>query len=182
MNLKDRTLMILMMFTLALAGCSSDGSVAVSQAKTETKKVVVPVGKSSAPITMNYVISKENLEPGEAFSIQMNFQSSLPSSISVKTNPPEKLTLLNSQTNWQSKRTKSGERESLPVLSLVAPENGTYYVRLMASVEQDGEVFSKSFVIPVVVGDGAIHLEPVGKIVIDDNGQKILIQKGDSTN
>ena len=177
----DKALTV-MVFAGMMVGCTSDDSAVESPAKTETKKVLIPTGKPSAPITMNYVISKQNLAPGEAFSLQLNFQSALKSSISVKTNSPEKLTLLNTQTKWQTNMTQSGEREILPVLNLVAPENGTYYIRLMASVEQDGKVFSKPFVIPVVVGDGAIHLEPVGEVVIDDNGQKVLIQKGDSSN
>ena len=182
MRIIHRVTLTLLLTNLLMA-CTSDNNAVAQQPKVASENVETYVGKPSAPISMNYVISKQNLEPGDEFSIQLDFHSPTESPISIKTTSTEKLTLLNAQTKWQTSATAPGRREVLPALNFVAPENGTFYIKLLASVEQeDGKILSKPFVIPVVVGDGAIQLQPVGEVVIDDNGRKIIIQKGDSSN
>ena len=77
---------------------------------------------------------------------------------------------------------KSGVREALPVLKVIAPQNGLYYIRLVANVIKDGKTLAKPFVIPVKVGDGELVLEPAGEIVTDDKGQRVIIQKAETDN
>jgi len=174
--------MLAVLLSSAAVACTSDNNVVEQTEKSESNKVRSYIGKPGAPITLDYILSKKNLKPGEEFNVQLSFQSSVESPIIVKASSFKKLTLLNSQKNWQTGLTKSGHRETLPALNLIALENGTFYIKLLASVEQNGQTFYKPFVIPVVIGDGAIQLQPVGEVVIDDNGQKIIIQKGDSSN
>ncbi len=92
----------------------------------------------------------------------------------------EKLTWSNNNTSWQSVLKNNGERESLPLLKIVAPADGLYYIHLMASIEKDGKVLSKPFTIPVKVGTGEVKFDPVGEVSVDQNGQKVIIQDAET--
>jgi len=161
--------------------CTSDNN--QTTVKSAERKIVnTPIGKPSAPISMSYKILNTSFKANEEINIEVTFQSRIDSPISIQMNSAKKLTWLNNNKNWQREMNKSGIRETLPPLKVIAPENGLYYIRLMASVVVDGKTLSKPFTIPVKVGDDPVELEPVGEVIIDEKGQRIIIQKSESNN
>lgn len=173
---------LLVVITSMIFACTSDNNQTAVSPPTKQKTTSTPIGKPSAPISMTYNMLNSSPKPEEELNIEVNFQSSVDSPISVKMNSAEKLSWLNNDKNWQQSLNKSGERNTLPVMKVVAPENGTYYIRLVASVNIDGKMQSKAFVIPVKVGSDSITLEPVGKTLVDEKGQRVIIQKSESNN
>ena len=174
------TNIFLLAATLAMVnvGCTANNDQTI--APVEKNKGIEPIGKPSAPISMSYKVLTASPQPGEAIEIELKFSSKINSDIVVKANSSaNKLTLLNANKSWQSVINKSGTRQALPVLKVVASEAGLYYFRLVANVVEDGKSMAKAFVIPVKVGDSEIEIEPVGKIVTDDKGQRVIIQKAD---
>lgn len=179
--MKTNKVLILAILTSILFGCAADREQVTSVV--EEKWIVAPTGKPSAPISMKYRILTSTPKVGEEIEVEVSFQSKVESAINVKTNfSDNKLSFLNNNKSWQSSMNKSGVRQALPVLKVVAPDNGLYYIRLVANVTLDGKTLAKPFVIPVKVGDGEVALEPVGEIVIDDKGQKVIIQKAKTEN
>jgi len=164
----------------SLVACTADHDQTITHTteKELTQKTIV--GKPSAPISMSYKMLNSTAQPNEEINIEVSFQSQFDSPISIQMNSAEKLTWLNNSKNWQREMNKSGVRETLPPLKVIAPENGLYYIRLMASVVIDGKTLSKPFTIPVKVGDGSVVLEPVGEVVVDEKGQRVIIQKSES--
>ncbi len=186
MNLSSKTYLALVAVSL-VSGCTAEPGMpeinkVEHQAKIEKKVVTTPIGKPSAPITMSYVISKENIKPGDEFTVDLEFQSRVDSKISINTNSFKKLNLMNTQKSWSTGMIKSGKRDSQPKLNFVATENGTFYIKLMAGVVQDGNILLKPFVVPVVVGDGAVNLQAVGEVITDEKGQRVIVQKGSTNN
>ncbi|MCP3674254.1 MAG: hypothetical protein GY829_07265, partial [Gammaproteobacteria bacterium] len=161
-----------------LFACTSDTSSSVI-AQTKNKNMSTPIGKpSSAPITMDYKILNPLAKAGEEIHVEVKFNSrekapvnSKITSANSKITSAKKLTWISSDTSWQSEMTKSGNRESLPIMKVVAPTDGIYYIRMMATIELDGKSLSKPFIIPVRVGDSTFELEPVGEVVTDEKGQ-----------
>ncbi|MBV1908944.1 MAG: hypothetical protein KUG78_06445 [Kangiellaceae bacterium] len=163
-----------------LAGCTIDSSTVSPLPEKDSQSG--PIGKPSAPISMSYKILTENPKAGDEIEIQVTFSSTVSSAISTSMKSAKKLTWLNSKTNWESTLSKSGERSRIPSLKVSAEEDGIYYVHLMASVVEQGNTLFKPFTILVNVGSVEPILESAGEIVVDEKGQKIIIQDGDSNN
>ncbi|WP_168204027.1 hypothetical protein [Aliikangiella coralliicola] len=165
----------------ALMACTSEsGQRVVSQV--EKSPVSHTYSKPGAPITMTYNVLTSSPKAGEEIEIEVSFKSAAKSSVKSEMASAKKLTWLNGNTNWTSQLQKSGQRESLPVLKVIAPQNGIYYINLVASVEQDGKTMAKPFTIPVKVGEGPFELAPVGEVVTDEKGQRVIVQKAESNN
>lgn len=148
----------------------------------EKNKNVEPVGKPSAPISMSYKVLTASPQPGQEIEIELKFSSKINSAIVVEANSSaNKLTLLNANKSWQSALNKSGDRQALPVLKVIGPEAGLFYFRLVANVVEDGKTMAKAFVIPVKVGDSETEVESNGKIVTDEKGQRVIIQKAEKS-
>ena len=171
---------IVLSLALGIAGCTTD----TKKVLTEGEKIVesAPVGKPSAPISMNYKVLTENPKPGQEIEIQIEFSSTISSSISAEMKAAKDLTWINSEKTWEVSMSKSGESKALPSLKVSASENGMYYVYLMASITDNGKKLYKPFTIPVKVGNGELNLESPGEIQVDDKGQRVIIQKGESDN
>lgn len=163
-------------------GCTSETSQTETASIEKAEVVHKYVGKPSAPILMNYEISNKQIEAGEEFEVNIEFSTSTKSEISLASTSAKTLNLLSDSKNWRSDILKPGEKAKAPSLRLIATENGTHYIKLVASIQHEGKIKSKPFVIPVVVGDGQVNLKAAGEVITDDKGQKVIIQKGDSTN
>jgi hypothetical protein len=179
---------VILTLATSVFGCSSDFNNADannsnannnSHLATEQSKVKAgPIGKPSpAPISMQYKVLNSGAQPGETINLELKFDSPVKSAIQTKMTMAENLTVINKSNQWTSQMSKSGEREPLPQLQVVAPANGIYYIRFVASIEKEGKTLSKPFIVPLNVGNVAVELEPVGEVITDDKGQKVLIQK-----
>ncbi|WP_196139916.1 hypothetical protein [Aliikangiella sp. G2MR2-5] len=146
----------------------------------QSNSVKQSVGKPSAPIYMNYKLLTKNPSAGEQIEISLSFSSRVKSGIRANITPSDKLTWVSQQLDLHSELRKSGERSALPTLKVVAPKDGIFYIHLVASVEENGQILSKPFTIPVVVGKGDTQLE-VGQYEIDSKGQKVKVMKAESS-
>ncbi len=181
MNKLNRT--IYFGFLLAIISACSMEKDSNSSSKSAGKDNPIRItGKPSVPISMSYTISKNNLVAGDDFDVAISFQSKIDSSITVKTNSFKKLIGLNAKQTWKVKQTKSGEKELMPLLKFEALGNGTHYIRFTASVVEDGVTLTKPFIIAVEVGNAEVKLKSAGKVIIDDKGQTVIIQKAGSNN
>ncbi len=179
--MNKKKLLILTILASTILGCAADKEQISST--TEKKSMTAPTEKPSAPISMKYQILTTTPKVGENIEVEVSFQSKANSVIHVKTHfSDDKLSLQNDNKIWQTNMNKLGVGKAIPILKVVASENGLYYIRLVANVEIDGTMQAKSFVIPVKVGDEEIALEPVGKVTIDDKQQKVIIQKANTKN
>ncbi|MBO1256165.1 hypothetical protein J3L16_10765 [Alteromonas sp. 5E99-2] len=161
-----------------LMGCGSGVDVASSE---ESSKADLKHNyqKPGAPIEMTYKVLTQAAQAGDEVEIEVSFDSPVKSTISTKLNPLKNMSLVNDKTSWQSHVAKSGEFESLPNLKLKAQADGLYYVTLVASIEVDGNVQSKPFVIPIKVGKGNVNLESSGEIIVDESGNKLIVHKAE---
>lgn len=166
---------------LSLAGCTADSSQTIMLEGKDSQSS--PISKPSAPISMVYKVLTENPKAGDEIEIQVEFSSSISSTVSSKMKTSKDLDWLNTKSEWNSTLNKSGLRSDIPMLKVSAPKDGVYYVNLMASViDESGKVLYKPFTIPVTVGNGTVILESPGEIVLDEKGQKVIIQNVDSNN
>ena len=137
--------------------------------------------KPGAPIEMTYQVLTQAPQVGDEIEIEVSFDSSIKSMISTQMNAAKGLEFLNENTSWQSFANKSGLFESLPRLRVIAPSEGLFYINLVASIEEDGKVQSRPFVIPVKVGNGEVKLESTGQVITDENGQKLIVHKAQTS-
>ena len=167
---------------LLFAGTVNTTEQQQTSAQKDQKSISPPAAKPSAPISMQYKVLTASPKPGEEIEIEVSFNSPIKSPIKSNLTSAKKLTWMNSNKSWQSVVSKSGRREAMPRLKVIAPEDGIYYLHFVATVEIEGKLLAKPFTIPVQVGEGPFELEPVGEVIIDDKGQKVIIQEGESDN
>ncbi len=138
--------------------------------------------KQSVPISMQYQILTQSPQAGDEIEIEVSFQTSLNSMVSSKMTGAKRLNVVNAYHSQQPvlNQNMALKTSPQPNLKVTAPNDGVYYIHFIAETEQDGQTIAKPFVIPVKVGSGKIELEPVGKIVTDDKGQKVIIQEAES--
>ena len=173
----------LVTLTVLLTACGTDTKVEqTTEAPVKTKASTTTYQKPGAPISMNYQILTQAPQPGDEIEIEVRFDSSIKSTISTKMTKGENLTLLNQEKSWQSFANKSGDFGTLPKLRFTADSEGIHYLNLIATVEEEGEVLSRPFIIPIKVGNGEVELESVGEVVTDGKGQKVIIQKAQKSN
>lgn len=178
MNL--RTIIVLSL-TASVVGCGVEKQ-KVNSTNSELNHATASVGKPSAPIDMSYRVLTEKPVPGQEIEIQVVFSSSLKSTVSANMKSAEGLTWASPEKSWQANLSKSGEYGALPNLKVIAPADGVYYLHLNAQVMDNGIQQSKPFVIPINVGDAERVLDSPGEIITDGKGQKVIIQKVDSSN
>ena len=164
----------------AIMACTSESGQQISHV--EKKPANSSYSKPGAPISMDYKVLNTSPKAGDEIAIEVSFKSNVKTPIKSQMTSAKKLTWLNSSKNWNSQLQKSGEREPLPQLKVMAPADGMYYITLVATIEHDGQTMAKPFTIPVKVGEGPFELEPVGEVVTDEKGQRVIIQKGESNN
>ncbi len=160
-----------------LLACSSEST---QVNKNITKEVMVNGGKTGAPIEMQYKILTQSPKAGEEIEVQVQFNSRVKAPVQIEMSPDKKLTLLSDTKNLQSTLNKSGIREAMPVIKVMAAEDGIYYIHLIASVEENNSIMAKPFTIAVRVGDAQKVLEEVGEVITDEKGQKIIIQEAET--
>jgi|GEM_PF-3596016 len=166
-----------------LVACTTDSTEqTVAQTPEKKEKVVMTTSKTTAPISMKYQLLTQSPKAGEEIEIAISFDSSIQSEVKSSMTSAEKLTWLNAKTSWQSGMSKTGQRESLPTLKVVAPKDGIYYISFVATVEYEGKTLARPFTIPVQVGDGPFEKAQKDETVVDDKGQRVIIQKGESDN
>jgi len=153
---------------------------AARQAESDNTPVASP-GKPSAPISMAYQVLTKSPQPGQEIEIAVSFKSTQQSNINAQLQSAEKLTWVNAEKSWQSSPQKNGAWSSLPHLKVVAPQNGLYFIHMMASVELDGKLVYKPFTLAVQVGEPSTT-NPNANIIEDENGEKLHVQQGDSHN
>lgn len=165
-----------------LLSCSSEQENRLSAKPiTEQKSVLkTATSKTSAPISMQYKVLTQSPAVGQEIEIEVSFQSRVKSSINSKMTIAKKLLWVNDNTTWQSGFNKLNQREALPLLKVIASEEGRFYIHLIASIEVNGKLLSKPFIIAVNVGNAALKLAPAGEIMTDEKGQKIIIQKAET--
>jgi hypothetical protein len=166
---------------VAITGCSADKAPVVPE-KAKTKPSTGSVGKPSAPISMSYKVLTENPMPGQEIEIQVVFSSHIKKDVSANVKTAENLTWVSSEKSWQASFSKSGQYSAVPNLKVVAQEKGIFYIHIMANVMDNGKALYKPFVIPVNVGNVERTLESPGEIIVDENGQAVIVQKVDSDN
>lgn len=150
---------------------------------TPVKKVNNFIGKpSSAPISMSYQVLTKTPKVGQPIEVATKFTSNVLAPIDVKLTSAKQMKWSGTETFWQSKLNAQGKYQNVPTFNVTAKNEGTFYIRLMASIEVDGKVRSKPFVIPVTVGQPLQKLESNANVKTDSKGQKIIIQKAEQSN
>lgn len=187
--MKKTALILSTLLSLGLVACKTEQDASAMTLADQTTQpapaqagaeIRVNGGKPSpAPISMNYQILTENPKAGQEIEVQVGFSSQLKSAIHTRISEPERFSLLNSTRSFTTQPNQFAKPGTSPKLVVVAPEDGIYYLRLIATIELDGQPVSKPFVIPVKVGSGEVKLQPVGEKVTDDSGQTLIIQKAD---
>ena len=165
---------------VAITGCT-DKAPTVSE-KNKIKLSTTSVGKPSAPISLNYQVLTENPVPGQEIEIKVAFSSLIKTDISINVKAAENLTWISTEKSLQSSLNKSGQYSEVPNLKVMAQENGIFYIYIMANVMENGQALYKPFVIPVNVGNVEKVIESPGNVVVDENGQIVIIQKVDTDN
>jgi len=174
MNIVNK-LSVIVILAATMVGCTVESNKKTSELNKSVP--VQPLGKPSAPISMSYKILTESPKAGDEIEIQVRFQSRVKSPIKVQMDNAKNLTWHNSSKNWEPRVNKSGLSEPLPLIKISAPKNGLYYVNLIASVKEDGQMLAKPFTIPVRIGEGSVELDSTGEVMVDENGQKIIVHK-----
>ena len=164
--------------TVILWACSTDNNTTQSS----DKKINPSTVKPSAPISMNYEILTALPKAGQEIEIKLTFDSKFDAVVTTHMTSAKKLSWLSSQKSWKSNLAGSDQQNMLPNIKVVAPKDGLYYIHFVASIVQDGKVLPKAFTIPLQVGEGPFKPEPVGEVITDDKGKKVIIQKGESDN
>ena len=164
---------------MILTGCTKETQTTVV-GTTDKGATTQTTSKPSAPIYMSYKVMTESPAPGEEILIAVDFSSSIKSEVSAEMASAKKLTWVSNQTKWRFSPSKSEDLNDQTKFRVVAPEDGVYYINFVASVEQDGKVQRKPFTIPVNVGNGKVNLQSAGEVIIDDKGQKVIVQEVDS--
>ena len=125
-------------------------------------------GKPSAPIKIHYTL-KSVPEVGQPLEIDVLLNSTLSGkAVNAKMSHSEKLGY---SKVFQKMTFKSGASSSdTQVITIVPQSEGIHYVNIYASIDVDGVIQSKAFLIPVEVGnvDWNKHLKING--VINDDG------------
>ena len=180
MNLVTKIILVLSVAVL-ITGMSSfnsdsdsdentDSVVKEKQYKHETRTV-----KPHAPIYLNYQVS--NMQVGIEANVSVSISSGkkvddLTVSYFVK---DDGINLYNAHTQM-SFGVQQKNQLNTHVLTLMPEVDGEYMIFLTASTSKNGQMQSRSFIIPVIVGNARKQkaLKPVGKITIDSTGTPII--------
>lgn len=165
-----------------LVACSSEQPNVASTEVSKSAKAPFKrsIGKTGAPIDMQYKILNAKPQVGQEIEIEVSFNTPLKSSVNSQFHAPEKLIWVSSAKSFESSVNKASQRSTIPNIKVVAEKEGVFYVHLVASVMHDGKRLAKPFTIPVRVGNGAFELEKPGEVKVDEKGQTIIVQKAET--
>lgn len=134
----------------------------------------VTVHKPGAPISMRYEILSGAPEVGKAIDIQMQFESKSESAISATLSSVGEFALLSNQKTWKGDLTR--RNDNAPRVKVVPKKTGLHFVHLMASIDVGGKLRARPFAIAVRVGNAPIKFDPVGRILRDARGERLVVQ------
>ncbi|MCO7223489.1 hypothetical protein [Pleionea sp. CnH1-48] len=164
----------------SLVGCTQEATPVVEMKK---EAVAHAYSKPSAPIELDYKVLTKSPLAGDLIEIEVAFRSSTKAPVKASVSSAEHLVWVEGKPQWSTQLSaKTGKYSAVAPIRVIAEKNGRFYINLVASVEQDGKTQYRPFTIPVQVGNEAVQHKPVGTVVTDEQGQKILIQKGQSSN
>lgn len=133
-----------------------------------------PVGKPHAPIEMTFQLPSK-LKSGQA--IEFTF-SLMPTqnveSLSMQVRVDDGLVLKTQTQAGYGVMSKGAKADH--VVKLVAQREGLFYVHVQASVKVAGKIQSRSFVIPLNVGDvdARKYMKSSGNVTGDAGGERII--------
>jgi hypothetical protein len=133
-----------------------------------------PVGKPHAPVEMKYQLPTK-LKSGKAIEFTLNLMPTRDvESIAVLLRVDDGLKLESaSQAGYGA--TARNTKIDLPV-SVVPQREGVFYIHVQVSVQVEGQVQSRSFAIPLNVGDvdAKQHLKSSGVVTEDASGERVI--------
>jgi hypothetical protein len=133
-----------------------------------------PVGKPHAPIEMTFQLPSK-LKPGQA--IEFTF-SLMPTqdveSLSMQMRVDDGLVLKTDTQAGYGVMSKGAKADH--VVKLVSQREGLFYVHVQASVKVAGQIQSRSFVIPLNVGDvdARKYMKSSGRVTEEAGGERII--------
>ena len=178
MNLVTKIILVLSVAGLitGMSSFNSDldentGSVVKEKQQKHNTKTVKP----HAPIYLSYQVS--NMQVGIEANVSLSISSGkkaddLTISYFVK---DDGINLYNAHTQV-SFGAQHKKQLNTHVLTLMPEVDGEYMIFLTASTSKNGQMQSRSFIIPVIVGQLQKHkaLKPVGKITTDSTGTPVI--------
>lgn len=174
----------LLVVVLVLSACNAD-KYAVGDVEGALHKNPVQnkyPGKPHAPVYLKYAVPK-NIAVGDNLEIDLQFRSDIDAdALHVKVNLQEDgLLVLNSMNQYAFGIQSKGQNNPL-ALSLQANANGLFYVHLTATLDNQGKTQSRSFSIPVKVGnvDMQKQLKHSGQLGKDSKGRPIIIMPAET--
>jgi len=172
MNIKS----LIILSALLLMGCESDKKLTtntVNNSSIKNSSVKQYPGKPHAAIEMSYSVDK-NLVAGKEIEITLTF---------VNTSDVDDLLinfklddgLVSNDTLQHSFGALTVGNRSVITLRVTAASNDLYYINVLATLITDRNQ-SRSFTIPINVGnvDARKKLKPMGKVIIDSSGRRII--------
>jgi len=171
----------ILFFALSVFGFSACNSEATGTNKVIEKSSSAPIskypGKPQPPVDMKYnFITKKSFAVGESVDIQLTFKSKMAvDGLDIQLSVDSGLTLLNSADHYSLGVQSKGDKSVLDLK--VSPDaDGYYYIYVTATLVTGGTRQSRSFTIPVNVGDVDTqkYMKPAGVVQEDPTGQKII--------
>lgn len=170
--------LILMISFLGLIACNSETQ---SNTKTinDSKSVLSNKysGKPQPPVDMKYKItSSKKVTVGENITIELTFKTTKAvDDLIIQLTTDSGLIMMNSSNQYSFGPQSKGDKSNLDLI-VQAEVDGYYYIYISASLVEGGSRQSRSFTIPVNVGnvDASKYMKPAGAVQEDSSGQKII--------
>jgi len=175
----------LLVIAVLLSGCNAETRVTNDEpAKLQKNSLQQKYpGKPHAPVYMKYSLPKK-IAVGDVIEIELQFRSDIDADgLHVAVNLQEDGVLaLNSMNQYAFGVQSKGQHNPLS-LSLQASANGLFYVHLTATLVNQGQSQSRSFSLPVKVGDVDMQkqLKRSGQLGKDSKGRSIIIMPAETT-
>ena len=132
-------------------------------------------GKPQAGVEMNYTMDK-SIEAGQALEVSMTFTTRQNvEDLTVVYSIDKKLEDASAKVTEVFGSRVAGEASNLNI-NLVPKQIGYYYINVFATITNNGMKRSRSFAIPVNVGnvDAKQYMKKMGEVKVDSTGQRII--------
>lgn len=140
---------------IAVTACNAENTAVNNQ---QAKKVLIEqknyVGKPHAPIEMRYKIDATKAASiGQVLNYKIYFSASVgANNLQVNYKTKEELTIQNSSLSVSFGQ-QSKDKNNLLELDIIPQQDGLFYIYLSATLDVNGQQQSRSFAIPVQVGE-----------------------------
>lgn len=169
---------LLALIAMGISACNSETH---NNNKITNKTSFIPnnkyPGKPELPVDMKYKFtSSKKIAVGENIVIELTFKTKkIVDDLVIQLRSDSELVLMNSSNEYSFGPQAKGSKSVLD-LTVQPSVNGYYYIYISASLDEGGIRQSRSFTIPLNVGnvDARKYMKPAGVIHEDSTGQKII--------